>query len=226
MRNKVVRGTVYAAGLLILAMGIILNTKTGLGVSPIVSVPYVVAQIMGWNFGDATLVFYALLAVAEYLLKGGRFRAYDLLQIPLSVVFTRVMNLFSACLPDAQGPLPRALCLIAAIVCTGVGAAMTLDMRLVPNPGDGIVQAISDRVGRPLGLCKNLFDLSSIALSLALGLLFEGRVVGIGLGTLAAMLGVGRVMALFQRLLERRLTAAAGLAIRPPVPEKTTLDNP
>ena len=47
MRNKVVRGTVYAAGLLILAMGIILNTKTGLGVSPIVSVPYVVAQIMG-----------------------------------------------------------------------------------------------------------------------------------------------------------------------------------
>ena len=103
---------------------------------------------------------------------------------------------------------------------------MTLDMRLVPNPGDGIVQAISDRVGRPLGLCKNLFDLSSIALSLALGLLFEGRVVGIGLGTLAAMLGVGRVMALFQRLLERRLTAAAGLAIRPPVPEKTALDNP
>ena len=102
MRNKVVRGTVSAAGLLILAMGIILNTKTGLGVSPIVSVPYVVAQIMGWNFGDATLVFYALLAVAEYLLKGSRFRAYDLLQIPLSVVFTRVMNLFSACLPDAQ----------------------------------------------------------------------------------------------------------------------------
>ena len=31
---------------------------------------------------------------------------------------------------------------------------------------------------------------------------------------------------LFMEELERRLTAAAGLAIRPPVPEKTTLDNP
>ena len=40
----------YAAGLLILALGLTLNTKTGLGVSPIISVAYSIATIFNHNF--------------------------------------------------------------------------------------------------------------------------------------------------------------------------------
>lgn len=47
MQKKINRGIVYVAGLLLLAMGIILNTKTGLGVSPIISVAYSVSVISG-----------------------------------------------------------------------------------------------------------------------------------------------------------------------------------
>ena len=36
----------YIAGLLILALGIILNTKSGLGVSPIISVAYSISTIL------------------------------------------------------------------------------------------------------------------------------------------------------------------------------------
>ena len=36
----------YAIGLLVLALGLTLNTKTGLGVSPIISVAYSVATIL------------------------------------------------------------------------------------------------------------------------------------------------------------------------------------
>ena len=42
----------YAAGLLILALGLTLNTKTGLGVSPIISVAYSIATIFDHNFRD------------------------------------------------------------------------------------------------------------------------------------------------------------------------------
>ena len=56
----------YLAGLLILALGLTLNTKTGLGVTPIISVPYSIAQIFGFNFGDATLVAYCLLQYNFY----------------------------------------------------------------------------------------------------------------------------------------------------------------
>ena len=49
----------------------------------------------------------------------------------------------------------RFLFLLLAIVLTGVGAAMSLNMRLIPNPGDGIVQAIADTIHKSVGFTKN-----------------------------------------------------------------------
>ena len=61
----------------------------------------------------------------------------DILQLPLSLIFTRFMNLFSLYLPDFSGSAltERILVLLIAIALTGIGAAMSLNMRLVPNPG-------------------------------------------------------------------------------------------
>ena len=88
--------------------------------------------------------------------------------------------------------------LALAIVLTGVGAAMSLFMRIVPNPGDGLVQGISDFFGLKTGLSKNIVDISCVIMTLILSLLILHRVVGVGIGTLVAMLGIGRVVALFE----------------------------
>ncbi len=53
MINRII---IYVAGLLVLALGIILNTKAGLGVSPIISVSYSISQINGFNFGNTKIV--------------------------------------------------------------------------------------------------------------------------------------------------------------------------
>ena len=50
-KSTTFRWIFYAGGLLILAMGIILNTKSGLGVSPIISVAYSISTIWNLNFG-------------------------------------------------------------------------------------------------------------------------------------------------------------------------------
>lgn len=55
-KNMVNRIIIYVAGLLVLALGIILNTKAGLGVSPIISVSYSISQINGFNFGNTKIV--------------------------------------------------------------------------------------------------------------------------------------------------------------------------
>ncbi len=74
--------------------------------------------------------------------------------LPLSLVFTRFMNLFKAVIPYEHGYLPTdLLVLLAGIVLTGIGAAMTVDMQLIPNSGDGIVNSIARR-GRELGFTK------------------------------------------------------------------------
>ena len=43
--KQLTRGIIYLAGLAILALGITLNTKTGLGVSPIIAVAYAVSEL-------------------------------------------------------------------------------------------------------------------------------------------------------------------------------------
>ena len=46
------------------------------------------------------------------------------------------MNLFSAWIPAPEnGFVLQLLVLVAGIICTGIGAAMSLDMRIIPNPG-------------------------------------------------------------------------------------------
>lgn len=232
-KNTILRVIFYVAGLLILALGIILNTKSGLGVSPIISVAYSIATIGGFNFGNITFLLYSVFVVVEIILHVLRNRRYsgeaegalapaahrdlklvlvmDLLQLPLSLVFTRFMNLFSAMLPAPQNMASKLLVLAAGIILTGIGAAMSLNMRIIPNPGDGIVQAISDCIGKPVGFTKNCFDLFNICLTISISLIFAHKLIGIGLGTVVAVLGVGRVIALFNHLFMKKMTAAAGV---------------
>ncbi len=118
-KSKICRVIFYLAGLLLLALGITLNTKTGLGVSPIISVAFSVSEILHANFGDITFLWYTVFVLAEILLHtamskrsegSGKFRVTDLkrtivadaLQLPLCLVFTRFMNLFSAVVPELE----------------------------------------------------------------------------------------------------------------------------
>lgn len=218
--NKSFKNIFYVTGLLILALGIILNTKSGLGVSPIISVSYSISTIMGVNFGNMTFVLYAVFVLVEMVLhtikrQEGNYPLVlgkDLIQLPLSLVFTRFMNLFSDWIPaPSHGFISRLLVLVAGIVCTGIGAAMSLDMRIIPNPGDGIVQAIADCVHKPVGFTKNCFDLFNICISISIGLIFAHKLIGIGLGTVLSVLGVGRVIALFNHLFLKKMTKIAGV---------------
>lgn len=201
----------YVLGFCILALGIIFNTKCGMGVSPIISVPYTIAIIGGFNFGNASLVAYVVLALIEFALKGRNLRAYDWLQIPLSIAFTRLFNVFGALLPTPTTLPGQLVCLALGIACTGIGAAMNVGARLVPNPGDGIVQAISDRAGKPLGLCKNCFDVTCVAFAIAVGYLATGGLVGAGVGTICAVIGVGRFIALYNHLFSEKTMRLSGM---------------
>ena len=87
--EKVNRWIFYILGMVVLAAGITLNTKTGLGVSPIISVAYCVSQIFELNFGDMTFVLYGIFVVVQLFLRERRERLATLLQFPLSLVFSR-----------------------------------------------------------------------------------------------------------------------------------------
>ena len=168
-RNKlIIRWVFYLLGLLILALGIMLNTKANLGVSPIISVPYSISHIIGFNFANMTMIVYFIFVLIEMIMH--------------TVWY----------LTDRS-----------------------LNMRIIPNPGDGIVQAISDttrlkgRIGKGVGFCKNCFDIFNVCTTFLIGLFTGHILLGLGLGTILSMIGVGRVIAVFNKLFKERMEAVA-----------------
>ena len=204
-------------GIVILALGITLNTKTGLGVSALVSIAYTVANAWNLNFALMTFLLYTCFALIEVGLKWGflpqlrKVLWKDLLQIPFSLAFSLLLNVFGGIIPVAEHVGAQIVMLVLAIVCTGIGAAMIVDMHLIPNPADGLAQTLGMVTKKGMGLGKNLLDCSCVGISAVIGLVARGRLIGIGIGTIAAMIGVGRVVALFNRCFETKLCRTAGV---------------
>lgn len=233
-KKSIYRFAMYILGFVLLALGIVLNTKCGLGVSPIISVAYTFSLILNTKIGNTTFILYSVFVVLEIILHAIRKQPkkvflYDALQIVVSIVFTRFINLFADYIPQLdvvykgqwQGSLPfRIFVLIIAIVLTGIGAAMSLNMRIVPNPGDGIVQAVSDTIGKPVGFCKNCWDVLMVAISTILTFAMYTKIAAtpvksfltvIGLVTVLAVIGVGRVIAIFNHFTYGKMTHKAGI---------------
>lgn len=223
-KENLYRVLFYLGGMAVLALGIVLNTKSGLGVSPIISVSYTASELIGINFGNATFAWYATFVLVEIIIhtfqKKKNMIIPDLLQLVVSLIFTRFMNVFVNLIPnfvtDFDGQFigsmtGRIIILIIAIILTGIGAAVTLNMNIIPNPGDGIVAAIASVIKKSVGFTKNCVDISCVTISVLLGLLVRHSLIGIGIGTVMAMIGVGRVVALWNKLLKAPMAKLAGI---------------
>lgn len=212
--KRINRVGIYLLGMLALVVGISLNAKTGLGVSPITSVAYSLAVIYGFELGDTLFALYILFVLVQLVLRERTYLWYNLFQIPTSLLFSRLLNLVDAGIAydgGQHGLVINLAVLLVAIVLTGAGVSMTVNMRIVPNPADGIVQAIAQRVGWEQGWTKNVFDVACVLLTALIGLVGVQKIIGISIGTLVAMVGIGRVVSVTNRLFQVRMCAAAGL---------------
>lgn len=202
----------YSIGLVVLSIGITLNTKSGLGVSPIISIPFSIANIFNLNFATMTFIVYTTFVLIQFIIKGKNKDLKDILQIPFSLLFSVLINFFSKIFDFHYTTFSQNLILLfVAIIVTSIGAAMMVNMKLIPNPADGLAQAIGELSNKGLGFGKNAVDLCSVVITCAIGLLFSGHIFAIEVGTLIAMIGVGRCIALFNFIFKKKMDELSGL---------------
>lgn len=220
-KENLTRYAIYLSGMIILALGITLNTKTDLGVSPLISMPFAVSQIWHINFALLAFIMYSFFTLLEIFLKGKNREAKDLLQLPFSLVFSLLLQFLGDGYDSLAGVIdilnmqtlaPRIIMLIIGVALTGIGVSMTVNMKFIPNPADGLAKAVGDKCGRNLGFGKNLIDISSVRITCIIGLLSSGHLVGVGIGTIVAMIGVGRCIFGFNYFLKNKMLSATGLA--------------
>ncbi|WP_276661784.1 DUF6198 family protein, partial [Dielma fastidiosa] len=85
---------IYFLGLVILCLGVVLNTKTNLGVAAINGIPYVLANTTSISLGTAVLMMYCLFIAVQWLVKK-RIDLLTLLQLPISYLFGRMVDVIN-----------------------------------------------------------------------------------------------------------------------------------
>ena len=192
----VARAVMYVIGIAVLALGVSFSRRAGLGLSMLVAWPAVMADIdpseahnMGWYVG-AVFVLYVLL---EILVLRRDFKPLQLLQVPISLMYGSLVNLWNGV--SSAIPVPNYLAQVAltllSVLTMAVGVSTYLTADVVPLSSEGIVLAAAKVSGRPFPKIKQAFDLTLIALALVTSLIGLHEVRYVREGTVLAALCLG-----------------------------------
>ncbi len=204
--KKLLRFIVYLAGLAVLSLGVVLNTKTGLGVSAINSIPYAAAELTGLSLGMTTAILYMICVGIESIMMGKNWNVKILLQVPFSILFGIYVNVFNEWITyQAEGIVLKILLLAVAIVLTGLGAFLSVSMDIVPNAPDGLAQMMGEKLKKGFGFGKCVLDIVCVVLTCILCLAVRGELIGIGIGTVASALLIGQVIRVCGNVLKEPL---------------------
>ena len=205
------RAAIYGAGVLVLALGGSLGTKTGMGISPINAIPFALSSAFPMGFSMAVFVFYTGIIALEFLIRGKHRRWRDLLQLPFSVVYSALLGVFGGWMQVPSALWQRLAVLAASILLLGLGIALMVNMRVVPNPADGLADTIGWALKRDMGLGKNILDGCCVAGAFCIDAAFGTIWTSIGISTVISAIFIGRAVHLFDRLLRGKILRLAGL---------------
>lgn len=196
---------IYILGLNFLALGIVLNITTGLGVAALSSSIYATSEIFNLTLGTASIIWYLAFVIIQCILSKQITKEY-LLEIPLSFAFGYLSDFYDYIIQMTPSSLIASILLLSvALLCISLGVYLTSETNLVLNPGDGIVKTISTVFHQPFYNIKNIFDISMIGCSLILSFITRSPIMGIGVGTIISAIMIGRLIKIWQCLFQKKL---------------------
>lgn len=187
------RCALLLAGLAVMALGVALSIKAELGTSPISSVPYVSGLISGLSVGTTTIIVNSLFVLAQILMLRSQYDWYQILQIPVAIVFGLMIDMFSLLMGDIvlSSYIQQWLFCAAGIIFVALGVSMEVTAELITTAGEGLVLAICQVTSFKFGNVKVAVDVTLVILAAAASLLVLGELAGVREGTAAAAVLVG-----------------------------------
>ena len=155
-------------GLVLFGVGLWLGLVAGLGVGPWDVLTGGLSDLLGTSFGRTAIGVSVVVLLASPLLAG----------------------------LAEQAPVLRLAVVALGIATVAVGSALYLGAHLGPGPRDGLMVAIADRTGWPVGAARAVLECSV----LLVGVLLGGPV---GVGTVLYAFGIGPAVQAAFRLLRQ-----------------------
>ena len=187
------RAALFALGVILAGFGVALSTQSGLGATPISSVPWVLVRKTRLSYGTLTLCMNLLFVGGQIVILRRRFAPFQLLQIPATALFGACIDLgmlLSRPLVTTIYPLQIAM-LVAGGALLAVGIVCQVHSDFLCVPGDAFVKTVSREFKWPLSRCKMCFDATLVVAAVTLSLVFLGRIEGVREGTFIGVFLVG-----------------------------------
>ena len=189
-QHLALRWCLLAIGIVVMAAGIVIVTKSATGNTPISSTGYVLSVAFpSVSYGVFMFFWNILLLLGQVIILRRRFQPLALLQIPISL-----LSWFApANYAESLGMLALGIITLAA------GVSFTVVANVAMNCGEALVAAITSKTGWNFGHTKVGFDISCVIIACAVSLVTMGNVTGVREGTVAAAVLTGFVVNFFVR---------------------------
>ncbi len=201
--NLAVRTLVLIAGVFIMAFGVSISIRSGLGTTPISSVPYVYNIVFPKiTVGTFTVLLNVFFVLLQMLILRRDYKAIQLLQIPVVIVFGWFVDVhlgWNAGWIPANYLQQWIYCLFSClIIALGIFLQVKADVSILP--GEGLVMAIAKRARKDFGFTKILFDSLLVVVALITVLIFlDNKSEGVREGTVASALLVGFIVQFYKK---------------------------
>ena len=200
---------VYFFAIILLAFSVAMCATTDFGLSMIVSPAFILSQKLGFiTFGQGEYIIQAILFIAFCILVKN-FKPVYLSSFLTGIIYGAVLDLWrllpifnpSVNEPGSMNIVIRIIFFAMSTVMCSLSIALFFHVYLYPQVYDFFVKGVSAHFGINRTKFKRIFDASCLAVSCIMTLLFFGRFVGVGVGTIVITLVNGIIIGAFDKLL-------------------------
>ena len=185
MKSFLTRYGISTLGLIVVALGVGLSIKSNLGIAPLSCIPTVLAlKFQHISIGTFTWGFNLLFIVLQAFILKKEFSWKHVLQVLPIFIFGYLIDgavwLFDALDAPATNYWMQILLCLGAVVLTAVGIRLEVVGQGWILPADNCLHILTERTKIKFGTIKVIMDVTLVAVTVILALVFFGLFTGNG----------------------------------------------
>lgn len=192
----------YAAGLICMAIGLVLLKRTYWGVSPITAVPDAVANITPLTLGNATILLHVLCVVLQIIVQK-KVTLKSVLCLGVGVPFGYLVDFFMWLWDPQMVFWQKIVALVLGIAIQGFGVALISGCDMMLPAPDEFNNVVARTYDKKLGNVKMCADAVYVLIAIVINLIFQHSLASVGVSSVASVLLTGRFVQLSFRLLPK-----------------------
>ena len=184
-KSILVRYGISTLGLVVVALGVGLSIKSNLGIAPLSCIPTVLSlRFTHISIGTFTWIFNLLFIVIQAFILRKDFKWKHVMQVLPILIFGYLVDaavwLFDAIDAPATNYWIQLLLCLLAVLLTAVGIRLEVVGQGWILPADNTLNVITQRTGKSFAIVKVIMDVTLVAITVLLALLFFGLLTGNG----------------------------------------------